>query len=74
MAFQSIFKNFLYFVFSGIQRRLLRRKRRRLRIKKRKSKKGKSKKGKSKKGKLKKRRKVMLNNWDLKKMKTRKRN
>ena len=64
MAFQSIFKNFLYFVFSGIQRRLLRRKRRRLRIKKRKS----------KKGKLKKRRKVMLNNWDLKKMKTRKRN
>ena len=69
MAFQSIFKNFLYFVFSGIQRRLLRRKRRRLRIKKRKSKKGKS-----KKGKLKKRRKVMLNNWDLKKMKTRKRN
>ena len=64
MAFQSIFKDFLSFVFSGIQRRLLRRKRRRLRIKKRKS----------KKGKLKKRRKVMLNNWDLKKMKTRKRN
>ena len=60
----AIFKNFLYFVFSGIQRRLLRRKRRRLRIKKRKS----------KKGKLKKRRKMMLNNWDLKKMKTRKRN
>ena len=40
------------------------RKRQRLRIKKRKS----------KKGKLKKRRKVVLNNWDLKKMKTRKRN
>ena len=64
MAFQSIFKDFLSFVFSGIQRRPLRRKRRRLRIKKRKS----------KKGKLKKRRKMMLNNWDLKKMKTRKRN
>ena len=40
------------------------RKKRGLRIKKRKS----------KKGKLKKRRKMMLNNWDLKKMKTRKRN
>ena len=63
MAFQSIFKDFLSFVFSGIQRRLLRRKRRRLRIKR-----------KSKKVKLKKRRKMMLNNWDLKKRKTRKRN